>query len=99
MKRLDGMNIGSNRAANAGKSKKNQEANERIMKQMQKYHEETNKRVSSQDDKESESTDKQYTFQDVKDLISASMRAARDEQHRKKQLQKGGGDAARILAE
>ena len=99
MKRLDAMNIGSNRAANVGKANKNQEANERIKKQMQKYHEETNKPASSRDGEKSELSDKQYTFQDVKDLISASMRAARDEQHRKQQLQKGGGDAARILAE
>jgi len=93
MEKLNVMNIGSNRAKNtekAGRVKKSQEANERIQKQIQKYHEEIDKHASSRDDEDS--SNKQYTF-------SALMRGARDERHRIEQLQKGGGDAARILAE
>jgi len=95
MERLDVMNIGSNRAKNAGKAgrvKKSQEAKKRIQKQIQKYHEEIDKHASSRDDEDSEKSDTQNTF-------SALMRGARDEQYRIKQLQTGGGDAARILAE
>ena len=96
-KKVNSMNIGGNRVKNngrVGRTNKNQQAQERLRKQIEKYRDEINTRSAN-----SESRGKEHTFKDLKDMISATMRAARDERHRAEQLQKGGGDAARILAE
>ena len=59
MKRLATMNIGSNRAENVGKAKK-QEANERIKKEIEKSQEEIDTRASSRDNEGSESSKNEY---------------------------------------
>ena len=95
MKRLDTVNIGSNRAKNVGKAKK-QEVNDRIQKEIERCRAEIDKRASSSGNGDSNSPDE---IQDMKEMISATFRAAKNERLRKEQLRKGGGDAARILAD
>lgn len=90
------MNIGGNRSENVGKAKK-KEANDRIKKEIEKCREEIDKRAASRDN--AESSENQYSFEDMKEMISVTMRAAKNERRRAEQLKKGGGDAARILAE
>ncbi len=98
MKRLATMNIGGNRSENTRKRKK-KEANARIQRDIEKIRKEIETRAVSRVNGDPESSDKQYTFEDMKDMISATMRAAKNERKREEQLRKGGGDAARILAE
>ena len=98
MKKLTAMNIGSNRAENVGKARK-QEANERIRREIEKCREDIDNGASLRDNEGSESSENEYKFDDVKQIISATMRAAKNERRRAEQLRKGGGDAARILAE
>jgi cation-transporting ATPase 13A1 len=98
MKRLATMNIGGNRSENVGKARK-QESNDRIRKEIEKYRKEIDKRASSRDSKDVELSENEFSFEDMKEIISASMRAAKNERRRAEQLRKGGGDAARILAE
>eukprot|EP00536_Pseudo-nitzschia_multiseries_P018215 jgi/Psemu1/328763/estExt_fgenesh1_pg.C_22580002 len=92
MKRIATMNIGSNRAKNVASAKK-KEANERIQKDIERYREEIKNRSSSN------GQEKPSDFEDIKEMISATMRAAKNEQRRAEELRKGGGEAARILAE
>jgi len=92
MKRLSTINIGSNRAENVANAKK-REANERIQKDIEKYREERKNRSTTND------PEKLSEFEDLKEMVSATMRAAKNEQRRAEQLRKGGGNAARILAE
>ena len=92
------MNIGGNRSENVGKARK-QESNDRIRKEIEKYRKEIDKRASSRDSKDVELSENEFSFEDMKEIISASMRAAKNERRRAEQLRKGGGDAARILAE
>lgn len=98
MKRLDTMNVGRNRSKNVGNAKK-QEANMRIQKEVQRIQNEIEKRASARGNNSTNSSDRQYTIEDMKHMLSATMQAARNERQRAEKLRKGGGDAARILAE
>ena len=98
MKRLATMNIGGNRSNDVGKRKK-QEANVRIQKEVQRIQEEIEKKASARSSKNADSSKKEYTIEDMKNMLSATMQAAKKERERAQKLRKGGGDAARILAE
>jgi hypothetical protein len=94
-KKLKLVDIGSNRKQNAAKlmqKAKQHEANQRIRDQIRKAREEIDERVGKRQNK-------QYTADDLKEIIAASFKAYRDERDRVRKLQKGGGDAARILAD
>jgi len=107
MKRLLAMNIGGNRSKKLSQDgstaspriSKKQEAKDRIKKEIEKRREEIDKRVLSRGNKNSESPESQYTLTEMKEMISATMQAVKNERERAQKLQKGGGDAARILAE
>jgi hypothetical protein len=96
MKRLATMNIGSNRFDNLKKANSKQEAKDRIRTEIEKCRQEIDKRASLNC---TDSSEIRYEFEDMKEMISATMRAAKNERQRVEQLRKGGGDAARILAE
>jgi magnesium-transporting ATPase (P-type) len=90
MKRLAAMNIGGNRSENVGKARK-KEAADRVRKEIEKYRKKIDERASLPEN--------EFSFEDMKEIISVSMRAAKNERRRAEQLRKGGGEAARILAE
>jgi hypothetical protein len=93
MKKLAMMNIGGNRSQsqNVRRAQK-QEAQDRIRKEIEKIRGDMDKQTS-------QSSENQYSFEDMKEMISATMRAAKNERQRAEHLRKGGGEAARILAE
>jgi hypothetical protein len=94
---LQSTRIGSNRAS--GRATKDHQAKLRITKQIEKARKRIDERVSLRQENRSTSDPTQYSFEDIKDILSASLMAVRDEHERANRLKKGGGDAARILAE
>jgi hypothetical protein len=96
MKKLNATNIGGNRGQQVTETRKaaQEESIARIKKQIEKSHNTIKDKVKRRRNHESP----QYTFDDVKELIAATFQAFRDERDRATKLQKGGGDAARILA-
>jgi hypothetical protein len=97
MKKLNATNIGGNRGQNAAKARKadKEEALARMRKEIELSHSKIKDKVRQRQNSESP----QYTFDDVKEFIAATYQAFRDERDRARKLQKGGGDAARILAQ
>ncbi|KAL3917802.1 MAG: hypothetical protein SGILL_004538 [Bacillariaceae sp.] len=95
IKKLKVVDIGSNRKGNAAKRQKRadkSEAQKRIQDKIVDAQSQIKRRVL-------EEQDGQYTMNDVKEQFTSVFKAVGDERDRAKKLQKGGGDAARILAE
>jgi manganese-transporting P-type ATPase len=99
--RLAKRKIGSNRSSHAGapRSTLKGPAHGRLQAAIEKAHKRIAERAAARQGLETDSNEIQYTMTDLKDIISGTMKAAWDERRRAKQLQKGGGKAARILAE
>lgn len=96
--------IGRNRRiiarATANATKTSQAAAQaRISAQIQAAQQEIRQRAAARRGLDPDSPLVQYTLADVKSLIGSIVEAGRKERRRNKLLQKGGGDAARILAQ
>jgi hypothetical protein len=101
LRKLNATNIGGNRGRNAAEAKKasHNEALTRMRTQIEKSHNEIKAKAAKRQGPVSDEESPQLTLEDMKEMISAIFQAYRDERDRTKKLQKGGGDAARILAE
>lgn len=97
-KKLNVTNIGSNRRTNTAKGGR-ADLNDSMARIKKKIEESSNEIKEKMEMRQRNSEDPQYKFDDIKEFIAATFQAYRDEMNRAKKLQKGGGEAAQILAE
>ena len=99
-KKVQSQLLGSQRLKkHSERNAKSKEDRERVNQQIQMAQAEVRARAAARLGVDPDSEDVTLDFEDVKALMSASLGVMKEERKRQESLRRGGGDAARILAE